>query len=203
MRIVTAFENTCASLQISRLVGEHALCETVRETKGVSAGMDAFHKDQYFVWLSDNDIESGRLSVMSCGSKMIQYRTEDDDRESLNNLQLEDNNKVKHRWWKPKACRTACLLHFLNECQLYNVDPGELLYSTIKSKEKLSKEKDNKLWKNYMSNYSIERGKKRTALEKKGGGKGTRVSNSGKKKHHQTAKKRRIVDNDCELPHIP
>jgi hypothetical protein len=202
-RIVTAFENTCASLQISRLVGEHALCETVRETKGVSAGMDAFHKDQYFVWLSDNDIESGRLSVMSCGSKMIQYRTEDDDRESLNNLQLEDNNKVKHRWWKPKACRTACLLHFLNECQLYNGDPGELLYSTIKSKEKLSKEKDNKLWKNYMSNYSIERGKKRTALEKKGGGKGTRVSNSGKKKHHQTAKRRRIGDSDCELPRIP
>jgi hypothetical protein len=47
---------------------------------GLLAGMDAFHtKDQYFLWFSSKEnIDSGMLSEIQCGSYIIHYHTEDE-----------------------------------------------------------------------------------------------------------------------------
>jgi hypothetical protein len=157
IRISKGVELASESLGIHMLVGEHGLCETVRETKGSAAGHDAFHKDQDFVWISDETRNNGKITEIRCNSKKAKYRTEDYDRKAYYSLLRVDSNYVTHRWWEPKATsRTECLVHFVKECLGSNSDPLEVLYSSANAKDNSGDEEKGAMWRKYIDQHKID-----------------------------------------------
>jgi hypothetical protein len=55
-RIRKGTEMASKKLGMHLLAGEHALCESVRE----AVGNDAYHRNQDFVWISDDRTKSNK-----------------------------------------------------------------------------------------------------------------------------------------------
>jgi hypothetical protein len=155
-RISKGVELASESLGISVLVGEHGLCETVRERKGKKAGHDAFHRQQDFVWIAQDDRKSGKISEMRHGNKMPKYRLEEDDRDAFHKLSRVDRNDAKHHWWEPIPERQTCLEHFVKECISANSDPLEVMYSSASAKEKSGSEENASIWRKYIAQHKID-----------------------------------------------
>jgi hypothetical protein len=149
-RIRTAVGRASDNLGFSLLIGEHALCESIR---GEKAGNDAFHKDQDFLWISEGKGSDGMITEIRRGRRAI-YRTEESDRRDYDSLDHDDSTMIKHRWWLPKPDRTDCLVHFVKECISTGSDPMEVLYSSKKGKESASEEEKIMLWKKYVTKAS-------------------------------------------------
>lgn len=85
-RIQKATKMASESLGLHMLCGEHALCESVRATKGNSPGNDAFHKDQDFVWASSEyNVDNKIITEIRPGKKPI-YHEEYQDRTAFKRL---------------------------------------------------------------------------------------------------------------------
>jgi molybdopterin converting factor small subunit len=128
----------------------------VRERKGNKAGHDAFHKDQDFVWIAQENRNNGKITKIRREDKKPKYRMEDQDRHAFQGLLREDNNCVKHRWWEPKSDRTSCLVHFVHECMHSNSDPLEVMYSSATAQIQSGNGESTAIWKKYMAQYKID-----------------------------------------------
>jgi hypothetical protein len=155
-RISKGVELASESLGIPVLVGEHGLCETVRETKGNKAGHDAFHKDQDFVWIAQENRNNGIISEFRREDKKPMYRSEDQDRHAFHGLLRVDDNCIKHRWWVPKPDRTECLVHFVKECIHSGNDPMEVMYSSAAGKVKSGTDENTVIWRRYMARHKLD-----------------------------------------------
>ena len=163
-RIIKGVELASESLGLTMLVGEHGLCEFVRETSEKKkknntkskGGLDAFHRDQDFVWMSEKNREDGKISEMRSNTRKRKYRTEDQDRKAFHSLSRLDQNHVKHRWWEPDWDRTACLVHFVNECMAQSGDPLEVMYSSATAKGKSGREERHAMWRKYLTQHRID-----------------------------------------------
>jgi hypothetical protein len=161
-RIIKGVELASESLGLTMLVGEHGLCEFVRETNEKKnnnkskGGLDAFHRDQDFVWISENNREDGKISEIRSDTRKWKYRTEKQDRKAFHSLFREDQNHVKHRWWEPDWERTACLVHFVNECMAQRSDPFEVMYNSATAKGKSGIEERHAMWKKYLTRHRID-----------------------------------------------
>ena len=119
-------------------------------------GLDAFHRDQDFVWISENNREDGKISEIRSDTRKRKYRMEEQDRKAFHSLFREDQNHVKHRWWEPDWERTACLVHFVNECMAQSSDPFEVMYSSATAKGKSGKEERHAMWRKYLTQHRID-----------------------------------------------
>ena len=68
----------------------------MREKKGNKAGHDAFHNDQDFVWIAQENRNNGIISEFRREDKKPMYRSEDQDRHAFHGLLRVDDNCIKH-----------------------------------------------------------------------------------------------------------
>ena len=147
------------NLGIHMLIGEHALCESVRAIKGrmrkssgAATGKDAYHRDQDFVWMSSTDMNGkvGIINTIRKGEKTIR-RSETQDRKAFLKLRSGDSNQVQHKWWIPEPNRTDCLVHFVKECLQNNSDPLEVMHCSSKGSDNSSLKERLSIWRNYVT----------------------------------------------------
>jgi hypothetical protein len=154
VRIRKATEMASENLGLCMLGGEHALCESVRATKGHAPGNDAYHKDQDFVWISSDLEEDNPIITELRDGRNIFTRSEEQDRITFQQLMRQDKNKVQHRWWIPKPNRTDCLAHFVKECLANGSNPMEIMHSSARGSLSSCKDEEIAIWKHYVTKKS-------------------------------------------------
>jgi hypothetical protein len=150
-RIRKATEMASEKLGLHMIAGEHALCESIRASKGKSPGNDAHHKDQDLVWISTDSRNNDNILTEVRVGLPVMHRSESHDRILLQLLPKEDSNEVKHRWWLPNPNRTECLAHFVKECLANSSNVMEVLHSSAKGMSASSMDEERDEWRKYIT----------------------------------------------------
>jgi hypothetical protein len=148
------------NLSLTLLAGEHALCESARAARACASaraakaivkkdtsGKDGYQREQDFFWIpstKNNGEDMCVINYLHHGKKIVS-RSEERDRQSIEETPCGDYNQVKHKWWIPPPNRHDCLAHFVNECLQSNSDPFEMMHSSSKGSTSPARKKKNLL----------------------------------------------------------
>jgi hypothetical protein len=157
------------NLSLTLLAGEHALCESARAARACASarvakarvkkdtsGKDGYQREQDFFWIpstKNNGEDMCVINYLRHGKKIVS-RSEERDRQSIEETPCGDYNQVKHKWWIPPPNRHDCLAHFVNECLQSNSDPFEMMHSSSKGSTSSSEKEKKSCWTKYVTKKS-------------------------------------------------